>query len=212
MCGRARGYDGLGSVRGGPLCVVLITTGALFCPFGSRGAGNGLFRLSEKKNVLGLHHIRAARKRPVPFVRKYEMSWDCVAIRAGCEIKHSMRGCVRVRRQRRAVCGRRFYKGCTKYRSGLGWRRELSLNSEAFNSSTPSRDARRVEVASPAIYLPLIFTRGAQTRRTLTTPFEFAATSTDSSLRHAHALMKPRGSFASRANPMDAMGDERSLR
>ena len=159
------------------------------CPFGSRGAGNGLFRLSEKKNVLGLHHIRA-----------------------GCEIKHSMRGCVRVRRQRRAVCGRRFYKGCTKYRSGLRWRRELSLNSEAFNSSTPSRDARRVEVASPAIYLPLIFTRGVQTRRTLTTPFEFAATSTDSSLRHAHALMKPRGSFASRANPMDAMGDERSLR
>lgn len=110
------------------------------------------------------------------------------------------------------VCGRRFYKGCTKYRSGLSWRRELSLNSEAFNSSTPSRDARRVEVASPAIYLPLIFTRGVQTRRTLTTPFEFAATSTDSSLRHAHALMKPRGSFASRANPMDAMGDERSLR
>ena len=111
-----------------------------------------------------------------------------------------------------AVCGRRFYKGCAKHRSGLSWRRELSLNSEAFNSSTPSRDARRVEVASPAIYLPLIFTRGVQTRRTLTTPFEFAATSTDSSLRHAHALMKPRGSFASRANPMDAMGDERSLR
>ena len=151
-------------------------------------------------------------KRPVPFVQKYEMSWDCVAIRAGCEIKHSMRGCVRVRRQRRAVCGRRFYKRCTKYRSGLSWRRELSLNSEAFNSSTPSRDARRVEVASPAIHLPLIFTRGVQTRRTLTAPFEFAATSTDSSLRHAHALMKPRGSFASRANPMDAMGDERSLR
>ena len=166
----------------------------------------------EKKNVLGLHHIRAARETACSVCPRKKMSWDCVAIRAGCEIKHSMRGCVRVRRQRMAVCGRRFYKGCAKHRSGLSWRRELSLNSEAFNSSTPSRDARRVEVASPAIYLPLIFTRGVQTRRTLTTPFEFAATSTDSSLRHAHALMKPRGSFASRANPMDAMGDERSLR
>lgn len=189
MCGRARGCDGVGSVRGGPLCVVLIHDRCALVP-----------------------SVRAARETACSVCPRKKMSWDCVAIRAGCEIKHSMRGCVRVRRQRRAVCGRRFYKGCTKYRSGLSWRRELSLNSEAFNSSTPSRDARRVEVASPAIYLPLIFTRGVQTRRTLTTPFEFAATSTDSSLRHAHALMKPRGSFASRANPMDAMGDERSLR
>ena len=145
---RARGCDGVGGVRGGPLSRRLNRRPVRFPSLRIARANFGRFRLSENKNVAGLRATRAARisdgsvcpktkcrgarisdgsvcpktknvaglratraarKRPFPFARKYEMSWNCITIRAGCEIKHSMRGCVRVRRKRRAICEWRFF-------------------------------------------------------------------------------------------------------